>query len=61
MITIINNETGNFASVLNMLKKIGVKSELTDSYDKISKSKILILPGVGSFNQVMTKIYEKKN
>tara|TARA_Y100001958_G_C20996262_1_gene381854 strand:- start:128 stop:730 length:603 start_codon:yes stop_codon:yes gene_type:complete len=60
MITIINNETGNFASVLNMLKKIGVKSELTDSYDKISKSKILILPGVGSFNQVMTKIYEKK-
>lgn len=56
MITIINNETGNFASVLNMLKKIGIKSELTDSYDKISKSKILILPGVGSFNQVMTKI-----
>ena len=43
-----------------MLKKIGYKSILTDSYDLISNSKILIFPGVGSFDNVMLKIYEKK-
>lgn len=60
MITIINNETGNFASVLNMVKKTENEAELTDSYDKISKSNILILPGVGNFDQVMERIYDKK-
>ena len=43
-----------------MLKKIGYESILTDSYDLISNSKILIFPGVGSFDNVMLKIYEKK-
>ena len=43
-----------------MLKKIGYESILTDSYDLISNSKILIFPGVGSFDTVMLKIYEKK-
>jgi len=60
LITIINNETGNFASVLNMVKKTENDAELTDSYDKISKSKILILPGVGNFDEVMGRIYDKK-
>ena len=60
MITIINSETGNFLSVSNMLKKIGYETILTDDYDLISKSKILIFPGVGNFDHVMNKIYEKK-
>ena len=60
MITIINSETGNFQSVINMLKKIGYESILTDNYDIISKSKIIIFPGVGSFDTVMLKIFEKK-
>ena len=60
MITVINNETGNFSSVLNMIKKTDNESFLSDSYDQISKSDILILPGVGNFDHVMSKIYEKK-
>ena len=60
MITIINSETGNFLSVVNMLKKIGYETILTDDYDLISNSKILIFPGVGNFDNVMNKIYEKK-
>ena len=60
MITIINSETGNFLSVVNMLKKIGYETILTDDYDLISNSKVLIFPGVGNFDNVMNKIYEKK-
>lgn len=43
-----------------MLKKIGHESVLTDDYDLISKSKIIIFPGVGKFDATMEKIYEKK-
>ena len=60
MITVISNITGNFSSILNMLKKIGRDSILTDDYDTISKSKIIIFPGVGTFDNVMQNIYEKK-
>ena len=60
MITVINNKTGNFSSVLNMIKKTDNESFLSDSYDQISKSDILIWPGVGNFDHVMSKIYEKK-
>jgi imidazole glycerol-phosphate synthase subunit HisH len=60
LITVIDSGIGNFLSVVNMLKKIGYESILTDDYDLISKSKILIFPGVGNFDHVMHKIYEKK-
>ena len=43
-----------------MIKKTDNESFLSDSYDQISKSDILILPGVGNFDHVMSKIYEKK-
>jgi len=43
-----------------MLKKIGYKTTLTDDYDLISKSKIIIFPGVGNFDHVMNYVYEKK-
>ena len=60
MITVISNTTGNISSILNMIKKIGLKTTLTDSYDYISKSKTIIFPGVGNFDTVMEKIYEKR-
>jgi glutamine amidotransferase len=43
-----------------MLKKIGYSSTLTNDYDVISKSKTIIFPGVGNFDNVMQSIYEKK-
>ena len=60
MITVINTQTGNFLSVVNMLKKIGYKSILTDDTNIIINSKIIIFPGVGNFDTVMNKVYEKK-
>ena len=45
MITIINSDTGNFQSVINMIKKIGFQSVLTDNYDLISKSKNTSIEG----------------
>ena len=60
MVTVISNATGNISSILNMIKKIGVNAILTDNYDEISKSKIIIFPGVGSFDTVLQNIYEKK-
>ena len=43
-----------------MLKRIGYNAILTDNYDEISKSKTVIFPGVGKFDNVMQYIYEKK-
>lgn len=60
LITIINTKTGNFLSVVNMLKKIGYKSILTDDINIITNSKIIIFPGVGNFDTVMSNVYEKK-
>ena len=59
MITVISNITGNFSSILNMLKKIGHSSILTDDYDIISKSKIIIF-SVGTFDNVMQHVMKKK-
>ena len=42
-----------------MLKKIGHTSILSDDYDTISKSKIIVFPGVGTFDNVMQYVYEK--
>lgn len=42
MITIINSETKNILSVMNMLKKISYETIFTDNYDLISSSTLLI-------------------
>ena len=49
---------GNVGSVQNMLKKIGVKSKITFDFKDIEKSKKIILPGVGAFDNAMKKIKE---
>ena len=51
MITIINYEIGNTLSVKNAVEKLGYKSEITNSEEKIKKSSHIILPGVGSFEK----------
>ena len=56
MITIIDYGAGNVKSVQNMLKKIGVKSILTNSITEIENATKLILPGVGSFDYGMKNL-----
>ena len=60
MITIIDYEIGNIKSVYNMLKKLSINCQISSDYDLISKSKSIILPGVGNFLTGMSKLHEKK-
>jgi glutamine amidotransferase len=55
-ITIIDYGMGNIASISNMLKSLGIKSEITNDPQKIASAEKLILPGVGSFDQGIEKI-----
>lgn len=59
MITIIDYGLGNLVSVKNMLKKLGIQSEISDSIGTIAASTKLILPGVGAFDNGMQLIKEK--
>jgi glutamine amidotransferase len=56
MIYIINYGMGNLGSVRNMLKYIGVPSEIVDNPDELGKAEKILLPGVGSFDQAMKRI-----
>jgi glutamine amidotransferase len=59
MVTIIDYGMGNVGSVLNMLKKIGVKAILSSGSEDLLKADRLILPGVGAFDAGMTNLKEK--
>ena len=56
MITIINYGAGNIKSIQNMLKKLGVESEISDDATTINNAKKLILPGVGAFDYGMQQL-----
>ena len=60
MINIINTGIGNFNSIHNMIKRINLTSNMTSSYDEVSKSKFIILPGVGSFDKSIIALRELK-
>ena len=59
MITIVNYESGNVASIANMLKKLTVKHEITDDISKIENANKIILPGVGSYDTAIKKLHQK--
>ncbi|MBN1251712.1 MAG: imidazole glycerol phosphate synthase subunit HisH [Bacteroidales bacterium] len=56
MLTIIDYKAGNVRSIQNMLKKIGVKSIISNKIESIEAADKLILPGVGSFNYGMEQL-----
>ena len=56
MVVIVDYGLGNLQSILNMLKKLGVKAIISSKHDEIMNSAKLILPGVGSFDFAMNKI-----
>lgn len=56
MITIIDYGAGNIKSIQNMLKKLGVDSELTNDKLVIESATKLILPGVGAFDYGMQQL-----
>ncbi len=50
MISIIDYNLGNVSSIRKMIEKLDYKCTITNDREIISKSKFLILPGVGSFD-----------
>jgi glutamine amidotransferase len=56
MITIVDYGAGNIKSIRNMLKKIGVTSQITSSAEEVSKAEKLIIPGVGHYTYGMDKL-----
>jgi imidazole glycerol-phosphate synthase subunit HisH len=58
MITIVDYGLGNLGSVLNMLKRIGVKGEVKSDLKSIENASKLILPGVGAFDTAMKNLNE---
>lgn len=58
MIVIVDYRMGNLGSILNMLKKVGVKAMLSKSPADITAADRLILPGVGAFDAGMRNLRE---
>jgi glutamine amidotransferase len=58
MITIVDYGVGNLGSILNMLKKAGVKAIAASDPDLLQRSEKLILPGVGAFDAGMNRLNE---
>jgi glutamine amidotransferase len=58
MIQIIDYGMGNLGSIANMLKKIGFKSRIVNISSDLSPNNPSILPGVGAFDNAMSKLNE---
>ncbi len=56
MIAIINYDMGNLGSLVNILKRIGVKSIVTNLPEEIDRADKIILPGVGAFDTAIKKL-----
>ena len=52
-ITIIDYGCGNVLSLHRAIEEVGFKSSVTKEKSEISKSDLLILPGVGAFGNAM--------
>jgi len=55
-ITIVDYKMGNLGSIKNMLKKMGVKSQITSDIGVINDATKIILPGVGAFDKAMNNL-----
>jgi glutamine amidotransferase len=56
MVVIVDYGLGNLGSISNMLKKIGADSTVTASASEIERAGLLVLPGVGAFDQGMANL-----
>ena len=55
-ISIVNYGSGNIGSIYNMIKRAGVEAEIVHTPQEIYAAERLILPGVGAFDTVMSKL-----
>ena len=60
MIAILDYGIGNVRSVLNAFRHLGIDVSLTSDPSLISKSRGLVIPGVGAFGEGMRRLEEYK-
>jgi glutamine amidotransferase len=53
MIVVVDYDTGNVGSVLNMLKKVGAKALVSRDPEVLRGADKLVLPGVGAFDEAI--------
>lgn len=56
MITVVDYGAGNIGSVLNMIRKVGGQAVAAASVDELLRAKKILLPGVGSFDNAMSRL-----
>ena|SRR5215208_6904526 len=56
MIVVVDYGVGNLGSIINMLKKAGVKAIISSDPEVLQQAEKLILPGVGAFDAGMNKL-----
>jgi glutamine amidotransferase len=56
LFTVIDHGAGNIRSVVGAIESLGVKARVTGDPEVIEDSRILLLPGVGSFRSAMARI-----
>lgn len=56
MIAIVDYDVGNVGSVLNMLRKVGAKAEITRDPVALCAADKLVLPGVGAFDEAIANL-----
>ena len=59
MITIIDYGLGNLESIVNMFKKLGYESKISQNKEDLLNASKLILPGVGSFDTGMNNLNQR--
>lgn len=55
-VDVIDAGIGNVASVVNMLKRVGVNANVVTNPSAVASSRKLVLPGVGAFDGGMTSL-----
>jgi imidazole glycerol-phosphate synthase subunit HisH len=58
MIVVVDYNMGNFGSILNMFKKIGVPAIYSNKKADIEAADLIILPGVGAFDTGIRNLQE---
>lgn len=58
MIAIVDYHTGNLRSVRNALSRLGAESVLTSDVEELRRASHVVLPGVGSAAEAMSRLRE---
>src|SRR6185436_18392785 len=58
MLVVVDYGISNIGSLVNMLKKIGVRATVSNNAVEIEQADKLILPGIGSFDAGMQRLMD---